>query len=229
MKIIISDFDNTFYDDSYEKNIDEIKKFINDGNIFIIATGRNINQLKKDLDINNISCKFYICNDGATIYDNNLNLIYYKNIEIDIAKSIYEFLIKNNDICEVYSDSIDKYTDKIADRCNKIIAKPKNRKSAKLVLNELLNKYSSINGYISENWININDYNVSKGNAINFLINQYKLNKDSIYTIGDNINDISMMENFNSYAILNEPNIEYKSKYIVNNFIEFLYKVKSDS
>ena len=49
-KIIVSDFDNTFFTDSYKKNIELVNDFVNKGNIFIIATGRPIYLLLNDLD-----------------------------------------------------------------------------------------------------------------------------------------------------------------------------------
>ena len=45
MKILASDFDNTIYyledKEKNKKNVSAIKKFINQGNIFCIITGRN--------------------------------------------------------------------------------------------------------------------------------------------------------------------------------------------
>ena len=55
MKILASDFDNTIYFlDDEEKNIrnsEAIKKFISQGNIFCIITGRNYSDLKLLLNI----------------------------------------------------------------------------------------------------------------------------------------------------------------------------------
>ena len=54
MKLIVSDFDGTFFDNNYDKNIELINKYSDD---FVIATGRNIKSLKKDLKIKPISKK----------------------------------------------------------------------------------------------------------------------------------------------------------------------------
>ena len=48
MKIVVSDFDNTFFTDKYLENIDIINDFVNKGNKFVIATGRPLYLLKKD-------------------------------------------------------------------------------------------------------------------------------------------------------------------------------------
>ena len=47
-----------------EKNIEAIKKFVDNGNMFIIATGRNLHQLLNDLVGYEIPVSYYICNDG---------------------------------------------------------------------------------------------------------------------------------------------------------------------
>jgi hydroxymethylpyrimidine pyrophosphatase-like HAD family hydrolase len=50
MNLIITDFDGTFFDDNYLKNIEFIKN-LKDNYDFVIATGRNFKSLKKDLKI----------------------------------------------------------------------------------------------------------------------------------------------------------------------------------
>ena len=42
MKVIVSDFDGTLYYNGQICCVDKINKLIKSGNIFIIATGRNI-------------------------------------------------------------------------------------------------------------------------------------------------------------------------------------------
>ena len=75
MKIIASDFDNTIYfmkdEEKNQKNIAAIRKFIALGNMFIIITGRNYTDLKKDLEKNNIPYTYLICDDGAKIFNEN--------------------------------------------------------------------------------------------------------------------------------------------------------------
>lgn len=228
MKIIVSDFDNTFFDTAFKKNIDRINKFVKDGNMFIIATGRNMQQLQHEIYDKNISCEYYICNDGAAIYDHDLNIIYRKDIKPEVVKPIFQILNSEPDILEVYIDTTNGYVTDYYRACNKLVAKPFDKINAQKLLSSILKKYPDVNGYLSENWININDKSVSKGNAIEYLKKYFNLNSNDIYTIGDNINDLSMMKKYNSFAIKNNPNIQYNSKYTVNSFAQFLDKVKSD-
>lgn len=229
MKIVVSDFDNTFFDNKFESNIDKINRFVEEGNIFIIATGRNIIQLQNEIHNKSIKCSYYICNDGAIIFDKYLNVIYRKDIDKNIVKSVFDILNSNTNILETYIDTTNGYVTDYNNDCNKIISKPKDRKKAQQLLLELIKKYPSINGYLSDNWININNCNVSKGNAIEYLKKYFNISNNKIYTIGDNINDLSMMQKYNSFAIANNPELECNSKHVVNSFDEFLSIIKSDS
>ena len=73
MQIIASDFDNTIYYEGKEelnkKNIEAIRNFIKQGNIFIIITGRNYTRLKKTLNENDIPYTYLVCEDGAKIFN----------------------------------------------------------------------------------------------------------------------------------------------------------------
>ena len=60
MKLIITDFDGTLYDDNYFENIKFLECIKKDYDI-VIATGRNYNSLKKNLKI----CTFF--RDGHII------------------------------------------------------------------------------------------------------------------------------------------------------------------
>ena len=42
MKILVSDFDRTFYDEKYQESIEMVKKFREKNNVLIIATGRDL-------------------------------------------------------------------------------------------------------------------------------------------------------------------------------------------
>ena len=55
-KTLVSDFDNTLYvnDNQIMQNIDKIKNFMDNGNIFIIATGRSYIDISKMIVKHNI-------------------------------------------------------------------------------------------------------------------------------------------------------------------------------
>lgn len=222
MKIIVSDFDNTFYTAEYEKNIQLIKSFIEKGNKFIIATGRPIYLLKPDIEDYNLDCSYIVCNDGGVIFDSKGKKIFEENIDKEVAKEVYELLSKDDNFEEVFIDTALNFSKDINDTFNAILALPKDKKIAQKQIDELMEKYPSIQGYISHRWLNILNRNSSKGNAIKMLMNMNNWSYDDVITIGDNYNDVSMLENFNSFIIKGDKNIEDKAKYVVNNFKEML-------
>lgn len=222
MKIIVSDFDNTFYTAEYEKNVQLIKSFIEKGNKFIIATGRPIYLLKPDIEDYNLDCSYIVCNDGGVIFDSEGKKIFEENIDKEVAKEVYELLSKDDNFEEVFIDTALNFSKDINDTFNAILALPKDKKIAQKQIDELMKKYPSIQGYISHRWLNILNKKSSKGNAIKMLMNINNWSYDDVITIGDNYNDISMLENFNSFIIKGDKNIEDKAKYVVNNFKEML-------
>ena len=223
MKVIVSDFDGTLYKDNKILYQDKINKFVNIGNIFIIATGRNMTSLNKTLENFILRPSFYICNDGALILDQYLNVIYRTDIDNSLIRPLYNELKDDDNILEVLIDTGNGYTDDLTRSTNKLIARYFNKEKALNLVNKLNSKYPSIYGYVSNNWINITKRTETKGRAIKYLSEYYNFYKYPIYTIGNDINDISMCDNdFITYGINCLENKQYLEKYqnIVNSFEE---------
>lgn len=216
MNLLVSDFDGTFFDDNYEKNIQFIKECKNLD--FIIATGRNILSLKNDLKI---KCKYYICNDGGYIMDNNYNVIYKNNIS-DITVKIIQSRIKELGYTEYYFDNIEKVNNDIIGNINKISIRIKDNNTNNDI-DYLLGDLSDVYAYISTNWINIININSKKSKAIDYLLrfNNY----DNIYVVGNEINDIDMLKKYNGYLISDNEKNDFKT---INNFLDLKQKIKND-
>lgn len=200
MKLLVTDFDGTFYDENYEKNIELIKNI--DNMDFVIATGRNYPSLKKDLKIN---CKYYICNDGGYILDDNSNLIYRNKIDNNTVKTIYDRIIKLG-YKDYFFDNINEFSYEIISNINKISVKIKDDNTLediKYILKDLNDVYA----YISTNWINILSIDSKKEKAIDFIT---KLKTyDNISVIGNDINDYDMLKKYNGYLISKEKSNEF--------------------
>ena len=72
MKILVSDYDRTFYrnEEEIHLNVDSINNFMKN-NIFIIATGRSEFDIKRAITKYNINYNYLILNHGATIIKND--------------------------------------------------------------------------------------------------------------------------------------------------------------
>ncbi|MDD2489925.1 MAG: HAD family hydrolase [Bacilli bacterium] len=202
-KLLICDFDNTLFNfDDYENNIKKINEFVNQGNIFIIATGRHINKLLMDINDYNIKYSYLICNDGGIIFDQNLKIIYRKDIPPNITKKIIKMYKKDLCITDWYIDAGTFITKKTKYLANGIIGKITDQEQALDLLTKITNKFNNVHGYVSQRWINITQKSVTKLKAIEIINEQLKIKKEKIYTIGDNVNDISMSI-YNSYCMIN--------------------------
>ncbi len=222
MKILVADFDRTLYTDSYQENIEIINGFVNKGNIFIIATGRNLYSIKPELD-KKLKFSYLICNDGGTILDRDFNVIYRKDIIDEVINPLFDELMQNPYIGNPLIDLSERYEYKPCKGANAIIARIIDREKTKQLLEDLLIKYPAITGYLSDRWINIDDQSISKGNAIKTICYQIKYDYEDVYAIGDNLNDISMCEICNGFAIKDSSlELQAVSKGIVTDIKELV-------
>jgi len=216
MNLIISDFDGTLFDKNYKENIKAIKKIKNTD--LVVATGRNYDSLKKDLKID---CKYYICNDGGYILDENKNIIYKNYFNQKSIKKIYKE-VKNLNYNDYFFDYIDTFSNKLLHNVNKLSIKIRDNK-AKNDMNYILSNIKDAYGYLSENWINILPIFSTKEKAINYILNNNCY--DKIYVVGNECNDYKMIKKYNGFLITNTPKNGYNC---VNNFLEVINKLKKE-
>ena len=213
MKILASDFDNTIYylDDKEKnkKNVTAIKKFINQGNIFCIITGRNYSDLKILLNENDIPYSYLICEDGAKIFNNMDYCIDTILLDRKTIEQIIPILEENN--CDYYLDDVVKIVVNCTDE------QEKNR------IVQVVKEKVNIHIYASRTHVNIINKTVNKENALKKLFNLEELNFDLLSVIGDNDNDYEMLKAFKGAVIkkhhpildeLNKDEYETLSDYI---------------
>ena len=196
MQIIASDFDNTiFYEGREEvnkKNIESIKKFISQGNIFIIITGRNYTRLKKTLNEYDIPYTYLVCEDGAKIFnstDNCIDSTFLDEEEIVKVKNVLEEL--NTDY---YLDDGFNETEYHPD-CVKIVVRTSSLDEKQKILNAIYDKIN-VHIYASRNHVNIIHKTVNKEYALNRLFRIEKLDINKLHVVGDDLNDYEMLKAF---------------------------------
>lgn len=226
MKILASDFDNTLYvsdEDVLMKNVQSIKKFVSEGNLFCIVTGRSYTGIKVLLNKYSVPYNYLICEDGAKIFNNMDYAIYTKLIPKNKVILIKETI--PNSYYYYLDDGYNK-TENIND-CVRVAIEYKNRDDALKLLDEIKNKVS-VFGYLSSFHINITDCNVNKKMALKILCDLEELNINNLYVIGDDVNDLEMLNEFPSAIMsghtddLNDKKfIQYDSLY---QYIEELSK-----
>lgn len=206
MKILVSDYDKTFYTDekNIKINIEKVNQFMKT-NIFAINTGRSYLDFKKKEEIYNIKYNYLVINHGASIIKNN-QIIYNTPINNNIKKQIINDLdIKYS--TEIFTCSgLESRLTLENDNLTKIHIKYKNEEKAKQIYNKISNKYGNfIVVYLISKGkgIEIVSKNANKGIATKEIAKLENIKKENIYTIGDDASDLEMIKNFNGYAMKN--------------------------
>ena len=222
MKILVSDYDDTFYTDenSIIKNIEKVNEFRKEGNLFVIATSRSYNSIKKEIDKFDIKCDYIICNVGGIIIKPETNKIIYSNfLKTDDIFQIDNILKSENNI-----EVTKFYLDENCKQLQEILGyKIKGNENILLKIKQLLD-CSNMNLKIilcNEDKLFINGNN-TKESAIEEL---YKIiNSDaSITTVGDGTVDIGMIKKYNGYRMKNcSDGLKDITNKVVGNVYELL-------
>ena len=199
MKIVVSDIDNSMDFNDNSKLIKTISKFIKKGNMFIVATNKTINYVADVLSLSEVEPAYYICNGGACIFDEYFNILYRKDIEHEDVRSILNILKDDDNILEAYIDTTHGFVSNTDMVANGIVARPFDYAKAEITLSSIVLKYPSVHGYINDSWINIMDQSVTKGSAMKYLVDTYHLNTDDIFVLGNDLNDLELMEEYNGF------------------------------
>lgn len=101
MKIAFSDFDGTLYfhngDIIPQINIEAVNEWRSKGHIFVLCSGRDVHSLMHEVNNQELTYDFVICNNGGTIFDKNLKLI--KSFPLDkiqLKKLVYSDIVKDS-------------------------------------------------------------------------------------------------------------------------------------
>ena len=204
MKILASDFDNTIYyleedNRNYKNkpNVEAINKFINNGNIFIIITGRNYSDLKVLLNELGLRYSYLVCLDGAKIFNNVDYCLETKLMKPEEVTKIKEILDEID--CNYYLDDGYNITENINDTVKVVVKTTSNEEKERIL--DIVNKEINVHIYKSRYHVNLIDKSVNKRDALKTLFNLENLDYNKLTCIGDNDNDYEMLKEFDSVVM----------------------------
>lgn len=205
MQIIASDFDNTIYyandEEKNRKNIEAIRQFIKEGNIFIIITGRNYTRLKKTMNEYDIPYTYLVCEDGAKIFnsvDYCIDSTFLDEEEIVKVKKVLEDLEVDYYLDDGYNET------EYHEDCVKIVVRTSSLEEKEKILNAIYDKIN-VHIYASRNHVNIIHKTVNKEYALNRLFKIENLDFSKLHVVGDDLNDYEMLKAFDG-VIMKEHN-----------------------
>ena len=205
-KLLVSDYDGTFFINKTDmkKNIYDIRKFREEGNIFAFATGNNYENFIRVIEKNDIEYDYLLLDHGSVIVDKDGKLIHSCHINPDAAKSIIEKLDLNKlkyTLCSMWKANCDNTSE-----VTKISIAIKELKYAEEVTKDINDSYGKfVNAYTmifdDMNMVEVISSTMDKEKAIEILARKIGISSDNIYTIGNGYNDIAMIEEFNGYCM----------------------------
>jgi hypothetical protein len=219
--LIVSDMDATLLDDNHEvceRNVEAIRKFKAEGGRFTVATGRVMPAVRMYLDKIKINAPA-ILHNGAKIYDFEREMaLFSKAIEEErkpILKRVHDELPFLG--LEVYTESEETYVYQHCketprfklrgyDVCYELPEEIWNVPWIKWLVigdKDVLDKYEPVyrseydSGYCvrsGDKYLDIVSGGVSKGKAVLQLADILGINRNKTIAVGDNMNDIDMLE-----------------------------------
>ena len=230
MKIIISDYDGTIFEDEIttKKNIAAIARFRNQ-NLFAVATGRSYEDFMSAKIKNNIELDYYLLNYGAQILDKNMQPISITPLTKEDVAEIKKFFKEKNVTILYCNDK--KNSLKESGAIFKIVVKFNNRKDLVDSYKQFI-KPDSFNTYILKNHcsLEIIRKDVNKKESIKKFLPIIKMKQNDVFVIADRINDLEMITQYHGFCVENaEPNIKAVAVKIyphVYNLIEKLMEAK---
>ena len=232
-KILISDYDGTFYQNDLDikKNIDKVTEFRTLGNLFVLATGRSYVDLKIMIDKYKIPYDYLILNHGALLLSKKLEILNVFTLDKELVGSVLEYANNNKDIYDVVL--IDVFKKKVIDTSNavKIMLKLYSYDNALDVKKYIDERYTNIKCYYEKEdnhyLVEIVSANASKSLMIEKILVREEIKKDNVFTIGDGVNDIDMIRNFNGYRVINScKELDSITNRVIDNVSDLIEKIK---
>ena len=254
--LLVSDMDGTLLNSKgklSEENKKAIEYFVDNGGEFTLATGRMLPSIRRHIHKMKVTLPVIMYN-GTKVYDfNEEKIIWEKFLEEErknIVKAVKEF-DKNVGI-EIYSDE----TVYIYQQCSRTERFSKlgydviydiddsiwSKKWTKALIIGEKEELDSVESYLkncyrdndivrsADVYLEIIPKEISKGQALNKLIEHKGMSEFTVVTVGDNMNDVELLEEADyGFCIGNgSEELKNKSKYIApsndDNPIEFIVR-----
>ena len=230
MKLLVSDYDGTFNEDNklskINKNIDAIKRFMDNGNLFAFATGRNYESIKREITKYHIPYNYLICSNGSTVFNQRDNILFQNTLLVEAVKKTLKYLnhfgfIKSVELLDAYGRITSDYNNVCEIVCT---LKFKNTLDARMVREEItfLDSFSFMNVVIFKE-------ELDKKDGIYLVSDIEGIEKEDIYTIGDAGNDKGMLIEFNGFKMpYSYPEIMFSKAKLVSSVKSLVRKIERE-
>lgn len=227
-QILFSDFDYTLFEHGNSgetsANLLAIKKWRKNGNLFVITTGRGFVSLSLEFPYYREYADYLILNDGATIVSPETGLIksdrFSKKLTDDVGDALASIKLKDGYGLVSYLGSKEypfvkegcyKFrmwlsNDDDVNTVEKLFDRQFSRKLRYITYRDVAFNHDLRLPWINDSYthsIEVNLHGTDKGTAVRDLLDRlnYCNNTRNVITIGDDRNDLSMLEPYNGYTL----------------------------
>lgn len=226
-QLIASDYDGTINcgGDSIPMNAVAIREWRAAGNLFGVVTGRGIG-IAKELKDNGVETDFILCNNGSVCLRDG-ELVFVERNDIHLIPGLVDFIQKNGagyfglvapegergfTTNEMPSDLLE-FPD-----FAQLTAICGNDDDASRIAEAVNKEYDGrLVAYPNGRFIDIVKYGVSKATGVSCMAQMFDVEESSCHTVGDNLNDIVMIEAFDGYAVAGaREQVKAKADHVVD-------------
>lgn len=219
--ILATDYDGTlkYAQKVMQEDLDAIKKWKEQGNLFVIVTGRSMESIARQAEIYDLPVDYFVTNNGGMVYDANKKELYASYLDTVTSIDLMYIAKEIEGVCSyVVNDGyyrhrivVDpeleekRYLDLEPDLDEQQVMDL--GKYAQIVISMVETEYAvSLAEQINSNFgdvvvayannfvVDIVPKGTSKALGIDFVCEWVNIDESCVYTIGDSYNDIPLME-----------------------------------
>lgn len=246
-QILASDYDGTLRKNGVvdPHDLESIATFRKAGHLFGIVTGRAYNMLINELNHYGITVDFLICNNGSVIYDASGKAIYQVSIDYQLALDLIAWLEKEEAVVfgvtgdksyysqvnpgfirmpnsnEIIQTIVSTKDEVLKSKIITAFFTHKNNLDLTIDLGKRIEEaFGPVFGlHQNRGTIDISPLGISKSSAISALQKIYP--QAHISVIGDDLNDVEMVRDFDGYGIIGgHEELTKVAKHLVHSIAE---------
>ncbi len=215
------------------ENLAAVEQWQKSGNLFAISTGRDAASMLYEQTHKGVQFDYLVALNGSFIIDGNKEVIFKQALPDSIAQSLvadlreefHDELIVSNGFngcnftnrqlsqrdpaaAEIFQRNSQIYTRTIEQALEHEVylvgCLAKNLEQAQAVRSRILDTHGDdVEVFINLNYINIVPKGISKASGIEFIMKHTQLEHSQVSVIGDDFNDIPMIQAFHGFAVPN--------------------------
>lgn len=211
-KLLVSDYDGTFNihnnRSGIDSNIDAVKKFVDSGNIFSLASARSFNSLKRETDKYKIPYDYLVCNNGGVVFDKDDNIIFFHPVLNSSLLKTLKYLNKLGILKRIlFKDFYGNITTDLNEVCDIICTINADNLDKLNQIQEELNYLCSTPFF----HLLVFSEKMDKVDGIDIIASKESITEESIYTVGNDFFDKNMLLRYNGYRMINSNPLLYRN------------------